>query len=536
VPVFSVYLSVKQTLGDTVKEISFEAYHKLMFLRHPTIKGAVTCWSQFDELMRFVTSMEHDSKNIEKYKFLMRQVHLLNAPKNTTLYSMDDFCQAFSWFARSRSLYEDLRKSLLLPSVSTLQKLTRMAKNLDDETMYTSFFQKQEERCKACILIVDEIYVKASMTYRGGILFGDSIDQPGKIASTLLCIMVKCLFGGEKFLVKLLPCHGLTAAFQFSCITDVITMLEKCGGQVLAVICDNNRTNQACYKSFTPVSENTPWIVDLPSPSSFPSLHHLFLIYDPVHLLKNIRNNWLTDKLKKLKFPTESDSGEYKVATWSDLCDLYNHESTTMVKLSKLTKSTVSPSNIEKQRVSLVINVFCDQTSTALKTSEKSCSSWVDTSHFLDLTIKMWKILNCKSIRHAARLRDPFRQVIDNSPAGQDAKQFLLQWAERARQMAPKKVREQSLTKDTSAALAWTLKCLVDLSTFLLETNMACKHEYVPLGFFQQDDLERHFGHFRMSAGCNFYLTVEDVYSAHNIDRCQFMLSNHPELDYKLHE
>ena len=52
------------------------------------------------------------------------------------------------------------------------------------------------------------------------------------------------------------------------------------------------------------------------------------------------------------------------------------------------------------------------------------------------------------------------------------------------------------------------------------------RHEYVLLGFFQQDDLEHHFGHFRRSAGCNYYIRVREVVITHNIDWARLMLSN----------
>ena len=44
------------------------------------------------------------------------------------------------------------------------------------------------------------------------------------------------------------------------------------------------------------------------------------------------------------------------------------------------------------------------------------------------------------------------------------------------------------------------------------------------LGFFQQDDLEHHFGHFRRSAGCNYYVSVRDILNTHYIDRAKLML------------
>ena len=72
------------------------------------------------------------------------------------------------------------------------------------------------------------------------------------------------------------------------------------------------------------------------------------------------------------------------------------------------------------------------------------------------------------------------------------------------------------------------------ITKHLLTTNMPFCNQYVTLGFFTQDDIEHHFGHFRMAADCNYCITTEDVAHTHAIDRAQLML--HLEafnLDYK---
>ena len=108
--------------------------------------------------------------------------------------------------------------------------------------------------------------------------------------------MVKCHFTKTKFLVKLVPCSNLTADFAFDYITGIINQLERCGATVLSLINDNLRVNQAMFKKFIPIHPSEPWKVNSPSGD-----HPLFLIYDPVHILKNIRNCWHTEKLQKLQ-------------------------------------------------------------------------------------------------------------------------------------------------------------------------------------------------------------------------------------------
>ena len=58
----------------------------------------------------------------------------------------------------------------------------------------------------------------------------------------------------------------------------------------------------------------------------------IYLLYDFVHLLKNIRNNWLTEKMGELAF---YERGMKKVARWSHLVELYKLEAEDLVKMSK---------------------------------------------------------------------------------------------------------------------------------------------------------------------------------------------------------
>lgn len=44
--------------------------------------------------------------------------------------------------------------------------------------------------------------------------------------------------------------------------------------------------------------------------------NNVFLIFDYLLLLKNIRNNWITEKIQELEYVLE---GGKKVAKWSDI-------------------------------------------------------------------------------------------------------------------------------------------------------------------------------------------------------------------------
>ena len=50
-----------------------------------------------------------------------------------------------------------------------------------------------------CTILWDKIYIKPALTYYEGKLFARGIDHPEKLAKTMLTVMIKCLYGGPKF-------------------------------------------------------------------------------------------------------------------------------------------------------------------------------------------------------------------------------------------------------------------------------------------------------------------------------------------------
>ncbi|GFO22220.1 group XV phospholipase a2 [Plakobranchus ocellatus] len=158
-----------------------------------------------------------------------------------------NFTVYFNITKSNGTVVSEIKEYFQLPSISTLRKITSFAKNVQDEQLLSSYLSQQDERCRGCIIILDGT---ASLTYQGGVVFGYSVDQPDKFATTLLCIMVKCFFTGKKFLVKLLPCHALNANFLINSVQDVLASLGRSGARVTDIVNDNNRVNQAFSKCF----------------------------------------------------------------------------------------------------------------------------------------------------------------------------------------------------------------------------------------------------------------------------------------------
>ena len=63
--------------------------------------------------------------------------------------------------------------------------------------------------------MLDEVYVKSTLQYHGGTIFGKTANKPELLANAVLSFMIVCLFGGPKLLYKMLPVEELDAAFLY---------------------------------------------------------------------------------------------------------------------------------------------------------------------------------------------------------------------------------------------------------------------------------------------------------------------------------
>ena len=136
----------------------------------------------------------------------------------------------------------------------------------------------------------------------------------------------------------------------------------------------------------------------------------MFLLYDYVHILKCIRNNWLTEKCRELEF---GFNGKVQVARWNDISDLFLLESKSLVKLSKLNAIAVSPKPTERQSISTCLHVFSDETISALETHPNIDKEKIQgTIQFLKIIISFSKIVNLEGIGADIHFKDDLRSYL----------------------------------------------------------------------------------------------------------------------------
>ena len=239
--------------------------------------STMNSWSKLEEAIRYL----HHRPLTHKMLVIKEQMDAMGSKKpGEKFYSPDSIVCAFQYRSVSNSCYEKMRVDYQLPSTRVLRSITSKVDKVSDQNFLLKVFANLEPNQRSCIILVDEVYVKPSLQFHGGSVFGKAENDSSSLATTMLAIMIKCMNGGPNFIIKMIPVSKLTSKFLYKQVSQILEMIQISTGNAVAIITDNNRTNQAFFKMFD-TSEMKPWR----------TRDGLFLLFDYVHLLKSIRNN-----------------------------------------------------------------------------------------------------------------------------------------------------------------------------------------------------------------------------------------------------
>ena len=279
-------------------------------------------------------------------------------------YTLENITEAPNIFLRSRSAYKALREILVLPSEKHLKsffgKLGTPSSLNECKDVIQKVFSCLADKQKLCYITADEIYIKPEIRFRGNNMVGMSVkeDTPSP-AKTILALMINPILGASAFVARLFPVNNLQADFLYAQLKILTNIIHDCDGSVFAAMTDNLSVNQKTFKLYHQESVSK-CITSIVHPISNNLFEEFFLLYDPVYLMKNIHNNWVSEKTKTLEFK-DPDTGRVVLAKWDDIVRIYKEE-TNIVKLTKLNFRSLYPNHFEKQKVQLVFNIFNEKT------------------------------------------------------------------------------------------------------------------------------------------------------------------------------
>ena len=262
-------------------------------------------------------------------------------------------------------------------------------------------------------------------------------------------------------------------------------------------------------------------------------------MFDSVHILKCVRNNWLNQKSndKSIIYPffefddIKTEGLSDNIASFNSLKQLHAVENGSLVKFAyRLSLKALNPTSIERQNVKLALQVINNGVAEALlHLGEKfNIFEYYHTSMFIKIFWTWWQVVNVKTPLKSQRLRNVYQQPITAMTS--DAKKFLiyfLQWLDRWKITAA----SGKLTRETFTALSHTTHALLEISDYCLNELGA---SYVLLGKFQTDALESRFGRYRQLSGAKYDVSLRQVYECEKKLRLLSVLRlklHHKEVD-----
>ena len=149
--------------------------------------------------------------------------------------------------------------------------------------------------------MADEMYLQKGSQYHGGEYVG--ADEEGNLYKGSVAFMIVGLQKLIPYIIKASPEVTINGSWLSTEICSCISSLSKAGFNVRGVVTDNHSSNVNAFsilqKAYS--SSTCEFYINYPD-----NISKIYLYYDNVHLLKNIRNNLLNSR--KFVFPSFSHS------------------------------------------------------------------------------------------------------------------------------------------------------------------------------------------------------------------------------------
>ncbi|CAK1588706.1 unnamed protein product [Parnassius mnemosyne] len=283
-------------------------------------------------------------------------------------FTLQEKIAALSILKQSPKGYRFLRKIFILPAQQTVIKLIQMSNLMPgiNSNIFSQLKTKAESmkpQEKLCIILFDEISLKANITYQerkdkiSG-LVDNGQERKAEFADHAQVFMVRGLMYNYKQAVSYTFSSSATKGPELAKqIKEVVKGLQEAGLIVVASVCDQGTNNRQALKLLINETRGV-YLRKGEEPKENIILineQEVIPLYDPPHLLKGIRNNLLT---KNLEYYTKE--GIIKTAKWSHLQLLYNENPGYKgIKLiPKLTENHVNPEKINKMKVKFASQIF----------------------------------------------------------------------------------------------------------------------------------------------------------------------------------
>jgi hypothetical protein len=303
-------------------------------------------------------ALEKLPKNLAN--FIKAQIKLHVIKKKGRRYSPELKSLAISIYHASGKAYRLLTKLFILPTKSSLRRYISKMPTLPGFSQGAINIIKSKvsqigEQERLVTLCMDEVSLKTHLYYDisadkiVGLKDYGSGYRTNKVATSGLVFLVRSITGGWKQPLGYALVNGACPADEMEMlIREAIDKLKGIGLTVVVVMSDMGSNFQSLAKRLNITPEN-PWFIH--------NNQKYFVMFDPPHLLKCVRNN-----LMKYSFKF----GLYS-ATWKDIDSFYNNDKTLAIRTApKLTEKHLHPNGFSKMKVKYATQIFSHTVAAAI--------------------------------------------------------------------------------------------------------------------------------------------------------------------------
>ena len=323
-------------------------------------------------------------------------------------YAVKDKMMALSIFYQSQKAYKLLSKLFALPSKRTLQRSLERTNIMPgfDNSIFAALKVKtdsmgQTEKCVA--LVFDEMSLKTALVYNHGLDKIEGFEDFGEegsshfVADHALVFMVCGLMSKWKQPLGYFLTAGTVKPETLQKLTSkCLVKLEEIGLCPKVVICDQGSNNRSYLEKLEKVSIEKPYMMH--------NGKKVFVMFDPPHLLKNVRNNFI-------KSNYQYDDIEVK---WEYIVDFYNLDKAMSIQMApKLKDKHINLAPFAAMRVNLAAQILSHSVAAGINTL-CSLGNLPDdasaTAKFIETFDQLFNTFNSSCPKSS----QPFRHALNN--------------------------------------------------------------------------------------------------------------------------
>ncbi|KAK7089540.1 uncharacterized protein [Littorina saxatilis] len=407
--------------------------------------------------------------------------------------------------SKSEAAYETLRKTgvLKLPGKSTLREYTAATESksgfqpevVDELKKYA---RQLPENQRFVVLLHDEMTIKSDLVFesRSGQLVGfvhsdkDCGLKPNrKLATHALVFYAVGINSNLKMSLGFFPTKSATADQLYSLFWQAVACLEEAGFKVVVSTSDKAPPNQRLYQMMGDPDQVVYRTVNLLTPERW-----IFLISDPPHLIKTVRNN-LSSSAEGPSTRCLWNNAHHIL--WKHFSRLYHQDMEMGVARSGLTLQHIRLNPHSVMNVRLAAQTLSSRVAAAMQTyGGLECQ---ETATFVKLMDRFFDCLNTRHLHEAEHKRKPdLRPYTDANDERfrflqEDFLGYLFQWkasVENRPGFSRAEKAKMYLTYQTHRGLVMTVNGFIEATRFLLTNGV----RFLLSNKFCQDPIEEHFG------------------------------------------